>query len=269
VGTVIKALLGLLALSGLLLGPGPRAEPAPLDQEAALAYSQAAVGKTLGDYSLLDRHGRPVRLAELRGKPLVVSLVYTSCYEICPTTTRHLAKAVRTARQVLGDDSFRVLTIGFDAGFDRPDTMRDFARKQGVDLPSWWFLSGEAETVAALARDLGFLYRRSPKGYDHLLQTTLVDREGRVYRQVYGEVVHTPLLVEPLKELVFGVKPNENLWSGLLNRVRLFCTVYDPSSDRYKFDYSLFIEIAIGATLIGLIAAYLVRETRRARSRPV
>lgn len=241
--------------------------PSPeFDNKTALKISQDAIGRNLGDYRLRDRAGKPVRLADYRGRPLVVSLIYTSCYHICPTTTRYLAKVVRTAQAALGPDRFRVVTIGFDTPNDTTEAMRVFARQQDVDdIDGWEFLSADADTIAALARDLGFIYFRSPKGFDHLIQATVVDAEGKIYRQVYGTSFDTPLLVEPLKALVFGGTPDEPVLSHLLNRVRLFCTTYDPSTDSYRFDYSLFVGMGIGAIIILLIVVYLVREARRAR----
>jgi len=57
------------------------------DEKAALATSQAAIGRMLEDVTLRDRSGKTVQLANYRGKPLVISVIYTSCYHICPTTT--------------------------------------------------------------------------------------------------------------------------------------------------------------------------------------
>ena len=51
-------------------------------------------------------------LAEYAGKPLIVSLIYTSCYHICPTTTQHIAAVVRKARKVLGAVGARVIDAG-------------------------------------------------------------------------------------------------------------------------------------------------------------
>jgi protein SCO1/2 len=51
--------------------------------------------------------------------------------------------------------------------------------------------------------------------------------------------------------------------SGLLDRIRLFCTVYDPASDRYHFDYSLFIQMAIGLAAILAVGFFLFRGLRR------
>ena len=244
---------------------GDAGTPQAFDSAAALKYSQAALGGQIGDYTLTGVDGRPVRLSSYRGKPLVVSLVYTSCYHTCSVTTRQLAKVVRTARQALGPRSFAVLTIGFDTSMDTPMAMRNFQRQQGVDMEDWAFLSADSKTIQGLGKDLGFLYSPSPKGFDHLLQSTVIDADGKVYRQVYGDLFVTPALVEPLKDLVFGTRSEQSTLESLLSRVRLFCTAYDPSSDRYYFDYSLFIGMAIGASIVGLGIAFLVRETLRSR----
>ena len=45
-----------------------------LDNETAYRISQQAIGKPVGDHVLLDRQGRPKRLADYRGKPLLVNL---------------------------------------------------------------------------------------------------------------------------------------------------------------------------------------------------
>jgi protein SCO1/2 len=236
------------------------------DEKTALATSQAAIGGMLEDITLRDRSGKAVRLADYRGKPLVISVIYTSCYHICPTTTKHLAKVVQTARAALGEDSFRVVTIGFDTAKDNPEAMRSFAKQQGVDLPGWEFLSTDAASMARLAKNIGFLYFASPKGFDHLMQATVVDANGKIYRQVYGMTFDTPLLVEPLKELVFGEQPSESALAGLWSKVKLFCTTYDPANDRYRVDYSLFIGMFIGFIIIASGVFYLVRELRRGRA---
>jgi protein SCO1/2 len=232
----------------------------------ALANSQDAIGRQLGDHYLTDHRGHALRMAELRGKPLVLSLIYTSCSQICPMTTRHLAKVVEKARDALGEDSFNVAVLGFDVYHDSPQAMAQFAKKQGVDESGWYLLSAGPDTIQALSEELGFEFFSSPSGFDHITQATVIDAQGIVYRQVYGEVFETPLLVEPLKELVFGrPKPDQGLLAGLLDRVNLFCTSYDPFRDAYFYDYSLFVGMAIGASIIIAGIVMIVRELRRGR----
>jgi len=237
---------------------------AEYDEKAALALSQAAVGQTLGDYDFLDGSGHRIALDSLRGKPLVISLIYTSCYHICPTVTTNLEKTVRIAREALGDDSFSVLTIGFDTRNDTPDRMRLFARQRNIDLSNWHFVSASAGTMEQLANDVGFRYFPSAKGFDHLIQATLVDARGKVYRQIYGMAPEPPALVEPLKEILYGKQVAATPVEGWINNIKLFCTVYDPATGRYRFDYSLFIALGVGTLMLGGTAWFIVTAWRKA-----
>jgi protein SCO1/2 len=233
------------------------------DEKAALALSQAAIGQAVGNYTLLDGNGQQITLESLRGKPVIVSLIYTSCYHICPTLTTNLAKVVNIARDALGDDSFAVLTIGFDVPVDTPDRMRVFAAQRNIDIGNWHFVSADADTMQHLTNDVGFSYFSTPKGFDHMIQATVLDGEGKVYRQVYGMSPETPALVEPLKEILWGKQVAATPIESMLNNIRLFCTVYDPTTGMYRFDYSIFIGVFIGLLALGGTAWFIVRAWRK------
>ncbi len=236
------------------------------DRGEALDISQAAIGRHLADYRLRDVHGQAFDLSRLRGKPLVVSMIYTSCHHICPMITRNLGETAEVAREALGEDSFSVVTVGFDWKVDTPERMRQFAAQHGAhNTADWHFLAADADTVDALAENLGFLFFASPKGFDHLTQTTIIDDDGTIYRQVYGVDIETQALVEPLKELVFNTPRSAGLIEHWISTLKLFCTVYDPNSDRYRFDYSIFMTIIVGILCLGAIATFIVREWRNAR----
>ena len=254
------------AETGPVSGDQPSDPVQEFRYKEVLQKSQDAIGNVLSDHPLTDHNSRALSMDDLRGKPLVLSLIYTSCYQICPMTIRNLATVVDKARDALGEDSFNVAVLGFDAYNDSPQAMIHFARKQGIDNRGWRLLSISPDTIEALSKEIGFEFYSSPNGFDHITQATVIDAEGRVYRQVYGEVFDTPLLVEPLKQLVLGQpKPNQTLLSELINKVRFFCTTYDPARDAYHFDYSLFIGMAIGAFIILTGIILLVREIRHGR----
>ncbi len=264
------ALAGLAAAALALASPpavrghAPASgEPSAFDAEAAIAYSQAAIGRQLGGYAFLDRQGERVALSDYRGRPLVINMVFTACAETCPVIVQTLYRAVSVAEDALGPGRFSVVTIGFDSRHDTPTRLRAYAREQGVDLPNWAFLSGDHATIDKLAADLGFIYFPSPRGFDHLAQTTVIDAEGKVFRQVYGADFEPPALVEPLKDLMLrrgGALPD---LEGLIDRVRLFCTFYDPSSQRYAFDYSIFIALVIGSASLAGLGFIVVRAWLR------
>lgn len=270
-GRVLYPLLALLLCwSGVLLGADPpraqgRAEAPSLDQKQALRVSQAVIGKTPADYAFSDRQNRPLRLSQFRGKPLLVSFVYTGCFQACPVTTKFLADAVARAQNALGVDSFNVLTIGYNQPFDSPEAMREFALKQGVARPNWEFASADPVAVEALTRDFGFVYVATPGGFDHLTQVTLLDAEGKIATQIYGEVFELQMLIEPLKALLAGEDVPLRDLAGWIEQVRILCTVYDPASGRYRFNYGVFIEIFVGLTVVGSVVFYLINERRRRR----
>lgn len=237
-------------------------QPAPFDAGNALAISQAAIGRELPPPAFTDQHGRRFTLADLRGRPLVISPIYTSCYHICPTTTSWLWNVSRIAADVVGESAFTVLTVGFDTANDTPERMRVYAQQRGIDSPQWIFASGDAATMGELLREIGFTYGPAAGGFDHMIQTTVVGRDGRVYRQVYGQQFETPQLVDPLKRLVLGQRLEEETLSSVVEQVRLFCTVFDAKSGRYRFDYSIFLSFAIGLLSLGAVAVFIWRAWR-------
>ncbi len=250
------ALLGEDAEDG-----GDDASSNDFDDTSALAFSQAAIGRQLADYDLLDREGRPVRFSDYRGKPLVISMIYSSCYHTCPVITQYLERAVKLARSAVGEDSFNIVSIGFDVRHDRPASMKTFARQQGVSRdPHWEFLSAaDAAVVQQLSDNLGFIFTRTQTGFDHLAQVTVIDGDGTIYRQIYGENFNPPVLVETLKEIVFGSTSSEISFARLVNKARLWCTIYDPKSNTYRFNYSMVAGFGVTLVVLSVFIFVIVR----------
>ena len=237
------------------------------DETEALKISQAAIGNQVGDYTFQDRSGRKVRLSDYRGKPLVISMIYTNCPIVCATITRNLL-ALKNSQEALGIDSFKVLTVGFDAENDTPTTMGYFAARNDVDLPNWDFVSADENTIKKLSKDLGFVFFPSEEGgFSHIAQTTFVDAKGKVYLQIYGEEFENKTLLQPLKDMIYNVQAAQPGLEGLSNRVRLFCTVYDRRTGEFKVDYNYFYGIGMGVLSSLLILWWLIHEYRRSPKR--
>lgn len=243
------------------------APPQFLDEKEIFRISQAAIGNQIGDYTFLDRSGRKVRLSDYRGKPLVVSMIFTHCPFVCATTTRSLG-ALKASQAAFGADSFGVLTVGFDTENDTPEAMDDFAKRMGIDLANWEFVSSDPETIKKLSKDLGFtFYPTDEGGFNHITQTTFVDAQGKVYRQIYGEEFDNKTLIEPLREMIYNIKTAEPGLAGLSNKVKLFCTVYDAKEGKYKVSYNYFYGIGLGFLISFLIVWWIAIEYRRSPKR--
>ena len=258
-----------MAASGQEAPPGPT--PLGLDQTAALRASQAVVGKAVGDFTLLDRGSRPVRLSSFRGKPLLVSFIYTGCFQVCPLTTRSLQSAIEAGRDVFGTSQFNVVSIGFNQPADSPQSLKSFARQHRIDVPNWEFLSPDASIVEPLTREFGFSFLATPAGFDHVVNVTLLDAEGRVYRQIYGGELNAASIGEPLAQLLRNAPaPQQFRLDDLIDRVRILCTVYDPKTGKYRVKYDLLLKVAGGITFaLAMLWFFLAewhsrRQARRA-----
>ena len=254
----MKTVAGALAI--LLTIASASAAQATLPDPVAV--SEAAIGNQLPSMTFIDTNGKKVALDDFRGKPLLISLVYTGCTDICPAIIENLHPAVEVAQSALGKDSFTVITVGFDTRHDTPDRMRSFARSRGVDLPNWLFLSSSQSTVEKLASVTGFTIVPSAAGFDHMAQVSVIDADGKIYQQIMGGVFSPPTIVEPLKDLMFDTRKPFVSIAGIAERIKLFCTVYNPNTGRYYFNYSLIIGIFIGIACLLSVIFWLFNEFR-------
>ncbi|MBK6436162.1 MAG: SCO family protein [Rhodanobacteraceae bacterium] len=241
-----------------------------LDLDEAFAFSRARVGGTPGDFVLRDRDGQEVSLSRYRGKPLIVNFVFTGCFQVCPTSTRDLQTAVRAMRDRFGPNQFNVLSIGFNQPQDSPLAMKIFAGQLRIKEPNWDFLSPRQEDVAALTDAFGFRFRPSPAGFDHTVQVSLLDAQGVIRSQIYGDF-SAEVLGEPIRRLLRGMLLDETHNAlDFVERVRIFCSVYDPTTGKYKADYTLILQVAGGITFFIAMLWFGINEwwsQRQARRR--
>lgn len=251
-----------LTVMAALLVASPAVGKVP-EAKDVLATSQGALQHRLPDLTFVDPAGHQVRLSDYQGRPLLVSMLYTGCTDICPTLIENLRPAVAAAQEALGQESFHVVTVGFDVRNDTPERLRSFARLHGADLPNWAFLSADQDTIDQLAEAVGFTIFSVGGGFEHSAQVSVVDENGKLYQQVYGGTFETPAIVEPLKDLVLGQRHPLVSLDGITDRIRLYCTIYNPRTGRYYFNYSLIVGIVIGAGCLLLVLALLLREHLR------
>jgi len=139
-----------------------------------------------------DSEGRPVTLADLGGRPLLLSFNYTSCPRLCGLQLSGLSRALRD----LGwsGDRFGVLTVSIDPDEQRPQLarfkqahVREAGGSAGADR-AWRFVTGRKADVDALAEAVGFKYRYDPRTKEYAHQATLVvlTGDGRVSGYLHG-----------------------------------------------------------------------------------
>jgi protein SCO1/2 len=128
-------------------------------------------GARLPDFALADQDGETVTAAALRGRPVVVTFIYSTCEDTCPGQVQ----SIRGALDDLGRD-VRVIGVSVDPANDTPDTARAFLLEQSM-TGRMDFLLGTHAQLAPVWRAFGIAPQR--RGRDHSAYTVLVDAEGR------------------------------------------------------------------------------------------
>ena len=130
-------------------------------------------------FELIDQGGSIVKSDSLRGRVLVVSFVFTTCAEACPLITAQLARTQSKVRTEKLDGRVRFVSITLDPATDRPEVLRRYAERYGVDLASWQFLTGAADDVSRVVRAFG-LNAVARERIVHGSLVVLVDDKGRI-----------------------------------------------------------------------------------------
>lgn len=133
------------------------------------------------DFSLTDHQGQARRLADYKGKAVVLFFGYTQCPDVCPTTLI----SMREVLTQLGPDANRVQVL-FATLDPQRDTQALLAQYVPQFHPSFVGLRGDEATMAALAKDFKVFYTRqpgtTPSSYtiDHSTGSYAFDPQGRL-----------------------------------------------------------------------------------------
>lgn len=172
--------------------PGPRAhEPHP--------------GDAMPDVALVDQDGRPLRLADYRGKAVALTFVFTRCPlpDFCPLMMTKFAAAQAMLSKEPGLAArTRLLTISFDTAHDTPDVLRAFGKpfqKTTPPFTQWSLATGKDEAIRALGGALELDYVEESRSFTHNLRTAVLDGEGKLRRLFRGNDWTPEELVAELK----------------------------------------------------------------------
>jgi protein SCO1/2 len=100
---------------------------------------------TVPAFSLVERSGRPVGLADLRGRPWVADFIFTRCAGICPAMTARMA---RLRGEVPA--GVRLVSFTVDPVHDTPAVLSEYARRAGAG-ETWLFVTGAQKDLHALS----------------------------------------------------------------------------------------------------------------------
>jgi protein SCO1/2 len=152
-------------------------------REAAGDYPASNGNNCLPDVSLIDQHGKTISLASLKGKPVLIDFIYTSCASTCPVLTAKIAAVARELGPALGAN-VTIVSITLDPEHDGPAQLAAYAKSQSADNNGWLFLTGKpADIDQVLAAFKLRRMRESDGSIMHSVSAFLLGPDGHQIRQ--------------------------------------------------------------------------------------
>jgi protein SCO1 len=141
------------------------------------------IDKQAPDAALQDAEGRIVRLADLRGKVVVLNFVYARCPDVCPLHAERIGEVQAMVNQTPMKQMVRFVSVTTDPANDTSDVLRAYGPDHGLDPSNWTFLTAvpdQAEDATRkLAKAFGHSFTKSKDGYQmHGVVTHVIDRNG-------------------------------------------------------------------------------------------
>lgn len=147
---------------------------------------------------LVDQNGKSVLLSSVKGKPVLVGFIHTSCKGVCEMMTAKM----RQVAQSLGaqfNSSVTMVSITTDPDDDDPAHLLKYAKAHGADAVGYLFLTGTQQQIDRLLR----LYDVPEEGPDetmvHVLDLFLVAPDGSSVHKYNGMAVSADALASAIK----------------------------------------------------------------------
>lgn len=221
------------------------------------------------DLVFRDETGKLVHLRNYFGtKPVILSLVYFTCPQLCPMVENALLASLKQIRFNIGQQ-FNVLTVSFDprdtpsVAYAKKAVFLSMYNRKGASQ-GWHFLTGPEVSIKALTSAVGWHYNYDKKTgqFAHATAIMVLTPQGRLSRYFYGIRYPAGALRLAL------VEASHNKIGSPVDEVLLFCSRYDPATGKYSLVISrvLFIAALITVICLGGLLLVMFRGGRHAHA---
>lgn len=148
------------------------------------------------------QNGKTIQLKELKGKTLVMVMIYTTCKAACP----RLAADMRNIEGKIPakfDDEINYVFVSIDPENDTPARLKVFAKENFMEGDKWIFLQGTEDGVREFANVLAVKYKQiSPLDFSHSNIISVFNPNGELIHQQEGLGVDNEETITKILETV-------------------------------------------------------------------
>lgn len=141
-------------------------------------------------------------LEDLKGKALVMVMIYTTCKAACPRLVADM-RNIEAKMPENGNENLQFVLISIDPETDTPKRLKEFAIENEMDGEQWTFLQGTKSGVREFANVLAVKYKEiSPMDFSHSNIISVFNSGGELVHQQEGLGVDNNKTVSEILELL-------------------------------------------------------------------
>jgi protein SCO1 len=163
----------VMAISALLIGAA-----VGLFSKPAAADNSRWGSNYFPNIELTTQDGKKVHFYDdvLKGKIVVIDLIYTHCVDACPLETARLVQVQKMLGDRVGKDVF-FYSITIDPKRDTPEVLKSYMEKFHVG-PGWTFLTGKKDEIDLISKKMGLYTIPDPNDRDGHTPSVLIGNES-------------------------------------------------------------------------------------------
>lgn len=206
---VFILMAAMIAMAGCGAAPASINEDSPGAGEPGASPAAAAApdvlmaAPDLDGITLRDPGDHPVPFVSLRGKPALLTFIYTRCPmpEMCPATTLRFQQ-VQKALTPEDRTRVRLISVSFDPAYDTPEVLAEYADLWEVDETVWTLLTGAEADVRRVAEAHGVWYEKAEGDtFRHPMYTLVLLPDGALHQVLLGSVWDAAEIAELLRDI--------------------------------------------------------------------
>ena len=150
-------------------------------------------GDQVPDFALVNQNGKRIHLAQFRGKPLLLTFIYTRCPlpDFCLLMSNNSSEILKQLHEdPQAFEKAQLLSITIDPEQDKPDVLRQYGKRYVGDIDGnfqhWQFATGSAEQIQKAADYFGLSFNQKSGQIVHSLSTVLIGSDGKVVKVYLG-----------------------------------------------------------------------------------
>jgi protein SCO1 len=136
------------------------------------------------EFSLIERSGKPITLADLRGAIWIADFIYTTCTDTCPLQSAEMARLQEQWKDKAG---LKLVSFTVDPEKDTIQVLSSYADRYKADSQRWLFLTGAKGEITRLVQE-GFRLSAIPAVNDgnadsvilHSPRFVLIDKQAQI-----------------------------------------------------------------------------------------